>query len=67
MNREGAGQRRAVARRAAVRLAPGRPEYALQLRLVPPLPPSATWIEVLAAGRSAQVRARLTLRWGSSP
>jgi len=40
------------------------PEYALQLWLVPPLPRSATWIEVLAAGRSAQVRARLTLRWG---
>ena len=43
------------------------PEYALQLWLVPPLPRSATWIEVLAAGRSAQVRARLTLRWGYSP
>jgi hypothetical protein len=43
------------------------PEYALQLRLVPPLPRSAAWIEVLAAGRSAQVRARLTLRWGDSP
>jgi hypothetical protein len=43
------------------------PEYALQLWLVPPLPRSATWIEVLAAGRSAQVRARLTLRWGFSP
>jgi hypothetical protein len=43
------------------------PEYALQLWLVPPLPRSATWIEVLAAGRSAQVRARLPLRWGDSP
>lgn len=43
------------------------PEYALQLWLVPPLPRSATWIEVLAAGRSAEVRARLTLRWGYSP
>jgi hypothetical protein len=43
------------------------PEYALRLWLVPPLPRSATWVEVLAAGRSAQVRARLTLRWGYSP
>src|SRR5208282_642951 len=40
-------------------------EYALRLRLVPPLPRSATWIEVLAAGRSAQVRVGLSLRWGT--
>jgi hypothetical protein len=28
---------------------------------------SASWIEVLAAGRSAEVRARLPLRWASRP
>jgi hypothetical protein len=40
-------------------------EYALTLRLVPPLPRSAAWIELLAAGLSAEVRARLPLRWSS--
>ena len=33
------------------------------LRLVPPLTRSATWIEVLAAGRSVEVRARLPVHW----
>jgi hypothetical protein len=42
---------------------PEEGEYALTLRLVPPLSRSVTWIEVLAAGRSAEVRARLPLRW----
>jgi len=40
-------------------------EYALTLRLVPPLTRSAAWIELLAAGLSAEVRARLPLRWSS--
>jgi hypothetical protein len=40
-------------------------EYALTLRLVPPLTRSAAWIELLAAGVSAEVRARLPLRWSS--
>jgi hypothetical protein len=40
-------------------------EYALTLRLVPPLARSAAWIELLAAGLSAEVRARLPLHWGS--
>jgi len=40
-------------------------EYALTLRLVPPLARSAAWIELQAAGLSAQVRAKLPLRWGS--
>jgi hypothetical protein len=35
----------------------------LRLRLTPPLTRATEWIEVLAAGRSAQVRARLPLRW----
>jgi hypothetical protein len=40
-------------------------EDVLQLQLTPPLPRSAAWVEVLAAGRSARARARLPLRWGS--
>ena len=40
-------------------------EYALSLRLVPPLTPAAAWIELLVAGLSAEVRARLPLRWSS--
>jgi len=39
-------------------------ECVVRLRLVPPLPESADSIEVLASGRSAEVRARLPLRWG---
>jgi len=39
-------------------------ECVVRLRLVPPLPESADSIEVLAGGRSAEVRARLPLRWG---
>jgi len=39
-------------------------ERALRLKLVPPLPRSAAWIEVLAGGQSAEVRTRLPLRWG---
>ena len=39
-------------------------EAALTLRLTPPLTRSSTWIEVLAAGRSAEVRATLPLCWG---
>ena len=39
-------------------------ECAVRLRLVPPLPQSTTWVEVLAGGRSAEVRTRLPVRWG---
>jgi len=39
-------------------------ECVVRLRLVPPLPESADSIEVLAGGRSAEVRVRLPLRWG---
>jgi hypothetical protein len=38
-------------------------ERAVRLRLVPPLTRPADWVEVLAGGRSAEVRARLPLRW----
>jgi hypothetical protein len=39
-------------------------EVTLKLQFVPPLTRSADWIEVLAAGRSAQARVTLPLRWG---
>jgi hypothetical protein len=42
-------------------------EAALTLRLTPPLTRSSAWIEVLATGRSAEVRATLPLCWGYSP
>jgi hypothetical protein len=45
----------------------GAGERALTLRLVPPLARSTSWIEVLACGRSAEVRARLPLRWDPPP
>jgi hypothetical protein len=38
-------------------------ERAVRLRLVPPLTRPADWVEVLAGGRSAEVRATLPLRW----
>ncbi len=43
------------------------PEYLIGLVLEPPLPRSTAWVEVLAGGRSGEVRARLPLRWGSPP
>ena len=42
-------------------------EYAITLHMVPPLARSTSWIDVLAAGRSAEVRVRLPLDWGYSP
>ena len=39
-------------------------ECKIRLQLVPPLTRPTAWIEVLAAGQSAEVRARLPLRWG---
>jgi hypothetical protein len=42
-------------------------EYALVLRLVPPLTRATDWIELLAAGPAAEVRAKLPLCWGSPP
>jgi hypothetical protein len=38
-------------------------EVALRLEVVPPLSRAAAWIEVLAAGQSAQALATLPLRW----
>jgi hypothetical protein len=46
---------------------PDAPEDLIRLRLAPALPRSATWIELLAAGRSAQVRVKLPLNWGYPP
>jgi hypothetical protein len=45
----------------------GNSECVVRLRLVPPLTGSTRWVEVLAAGRSAEVRTRLALRWGDPP
>jgi hypothetical protein len=42
-------------------------EGALTLRLTPPLTRSPDWIEVRAAGQSAEVRATVPLRWGYPP
>ena len=39
-------------------------EAALTLRLAPPLTRSPDWIEVRAAGQSAEVRVTVPLRWG---
>jgi hypothetical protein len=41
-------------------------EADLTLRLTPPLTRSSAWIEVLATGHSAEVRATLPLYWGYS-
>ncbi len=49
------------------RTGPEDREYAVRLQLVPPLPRSTAWIEVLAGGRSAEVRTKLPLRWGYPP
>ena len=38
-------------------------ENAIRLRLVPPLTRPADWVEVLASGRSAEVRTTLPLHW----
>jgi hypothetical protein len=45
----------------------GSGENVLTLRLVPPLTRPTAWIEVLVAGQSAEVRAKLPLRWGYPP
>ena len=40
-------------------------EHSIGLLLTPPLPRSTAWVEVLAGGRSAEVRVTVPLRWGS--
>jgi len=45
----------------------GGGEAALTLRLTPPLTRSPAWIEVRAAGQSAEVRATVPLGWGCLP
>jgi len=40
-------------------------EVALRVEVVPPLSRADAWIELLAAGRSAEVRATLPLHWES--
>jgi len=41
------------------------PEHSIGLLLTPPLPRSTASVEVLAAGRSAEVRIKVPLHWGS--
>jgi Sigma-70, region 4 len=38
-------------------------EVTMRLQVLPPLSRAATWIDVLAAGHSAEVRVTLPLRW----
>ena len=38
-------------------------DIAMRLQVVPPLRPGTTWIEIFAAGQSAEVRATVPLRW----
>ena len=44
-----------------------RGEVTLELAIVPPLEASTPWIDVVAAGQSAKVCARLPLRWKRNP
>ena len=38
-------------------------DIAMRLQVIPPLSPSTAWIEIVAAGQSAEVRATVPLRW----
>jgi hypothetical protein len=42
-------------------------DFMLWLRIVPPLDPGTPWIDVVAAGQSAEVRATLSLSWKARP
>jgi hypothetical protein len=42
-------------------------EVTLELEIAPPLEAGNQWIDVVAAGQSAQVRARLPVRWTWNP
>jgi len=42
-------------------------DFMLWLRVVPPLDHGTPWIDVVAAGQSAEVRARLPLSWKCNP
>lgn len=42
-------------------------EVTLELAIAPPLEAGTPWIDVVAAGQSAQVRARLPLQWTRNP
>ena len=45
----------------------GTDDYLLWLRVVPPLDYGTPWMDVVATGRSAEVRARLPLSWKHDP
>jgi hypothetical protein len=38
-------------------------EMTMRLQVIPPLSHATAWIDVLAAGRSAEARATLPVRW----
>ena len=42
-------------------------EVTLELGIAPPLEAGTRWIDIVAAGQSAQVQARLPLRWTWNP
>ena len=42
-------------------------EVTLELAITPPLEAGTRWIDIVAAGQSAQVRARLPVRWTWNP
>ncbi len=42
-------------------------DFMLWLRVVPPLDHGTPWIDVVAAGQSAEARARLPLSWKRNP
>jgi hypothetical protein len=42
-------------------------EVTLELAIVPPLEAGTPWIDVMAGGQSAEVRARLPLHWKRNP
>ena len=62
-------QRGPLARHARLRPGPPRDkgEVTLELVITPPLEAGTRWIDVVAAGQSAQVRARLPVRWTWNP
>jgi hypothetical protein len=62
--RDSGGRWHAACPAGGHRAGPGYRECTIRLRLMPPLPRSTPWVEVLAGGRSAEVRTGLPLRWG---
>ena len=64
--RDSAGRWRAT-RDYAPRSLGDNGEVTLELEITPPLETGTRWIDVVATGQSAQVRARLPVRWTWNP